>query len=306
MRKELYGYLAVVAAAAMWGIGGSVAKFLFNQSVSPYLLVKIRLTLSFFIVMIGLLIYDRRMLQIPKHEIRYFAFLGICGMAMLQFFYFLTISLTNVATAVFLQYLAPVLMALHAVFWEKAILGWQGTLAVALATLGGLFIMLNSGGVSGISILGVASGLLAAFFMAFNSIHSRRAVREYNPVTAIMYFFGFAALFWWVVTPYTWEPGSITASHWLMFLYIAVFSTIVPFCLYFVGIRFLSPTSVGVTACLEPVIAAFVAYAALGEVMGLLQIAGGLLVVAAVILIQFAPNQSPAPAAPKNEKTASG
>lgn len=192
-----------------------------------------------------------------------------------------------------MQYLAPVLMALHAVLWEKARLGWQGTLAVALATLGGLFIMLNAGGVSGLNVMGVVSGLLAAFFMAFNSIHSRRAVREYHPVTAIMYFFGFAALFWWVVTPYAWEPGTITGKHWLMFLYIAVFSTVVPFCLYFVGIRFLSPTSVGVTACLEPVIAAFVAYAALGEVLGALQMLGGLLVVAAVILIQFAPQQSP-------------
>lgn len=305
MRKEqIYGYLAVLVAATMWGIGGSVAKFLFNQSVSPYLLVKIRLTLSFLIVFAGLFLYDRNLLRIPKHEIKYFAFLGICGMAMLQFFYFFTISLTNVATAVFLQYLAPVLMALHAVFWERASLGWQGTLAVSLATVGGLFIMLNSSGVSGFNVLGVASGLLAAFFMAFNSIHSRRAVRQYHPVTAIMYFFGFAALFWWVVTPYTWEPGTITTNHWLMFLYIAVFSTIVPFCLYFIGIRYLSPTSVGVTACLEPVIAAFVAYAALGEVMGLLQIIGGLLVVAAVVLIQFAPQHVPVSTVPVHENAA--
>lgn len=292
MRKEVYGYLAVLTAAAMWGVGGSVAKFLFNQSVSPYLLVKIRLTLSFLIVFAGLFCYDRSLLRIPKHEIRYFAFLGICGMAMLQFFYFLTISLTNVATAVFLQYLAPVLMALHAVFWEKATLGWQGTLAVALAMFGGLFIMLGSTGIGGFNTLGVLSGLAAAFFMAFNSIYSRRAVRQYHPVTAIMYFFGFAALFWWAVTPYTWEPETITTNHWLMFLYIAVFSTVVPFFLYFLGIRFLSPTSVGITACLEPVIAAFVAYVALGEILGGLQMAGGLLVIAAVILIQFAPQQS--------------
>lgn len=304
MRKEVYGYLAVLIAATMWGVGGSVAKFLFNQSVSPYLLVKLRLTLSFLIVFAGLFLYDRRLLRIPKSEIKYFAFLGIFGMAMLQFFYFFTISLTNVATAVFLQYLAPVLMALHAVFWEKASLGWQGTLAVALATLGGLFIMLNASGVSGLNVMGVVSGLLAAFFMAFNSIHSRRAVREYHPMTAIMYFFGFAALFWWLITPYAWETGTITTQHWLMFLYIAVFSTIVPFCLYFVGIRFLSPTSVGVTACLEPVIAAFVAYAALGEVMGLLQMVGGLLVVVAVILIQFAPQQSPVSSVQANENPA--
>jgi drug/metabolite transporter (DMT)-like permease len=65
-----------------------------------------------------------------------------------------------------------------------------------------------------------------------------------------------------------------------------VFSTVLPFLLYFVGMRFLQPTYVGVTACLEPVVAASVAYVALGETMGWLQMAGGLLVVIAVVLLQ--------------------
>jgi drug/metabolite transporter (DMT)-like permease len=303
VRKEIYGYVAVVAAAMMWGVGGSVAKLLFNQAVSPYLLVKIRVTLSFLFMFLGLLAYDRKLLTINRSDIQYFAVLGMLGMSMLQFTYLLTISLTNVATAVFLQYLSPVLMALYAVFWEKVKLGWQGNAAVALATVGGLFIMLDSVGIKGISMVGFISGLASAFAMAFNSIYSRRAVKEYHPVTAVMYFFGFAALFWWIVTPYIWEPGSITTSHWLMFLYIAAFSTVIPFLLYFIGIRFLPPTSVGVTACLEPVIAALVAYLALGEVMGWLQMVGGLLVITAVILIQLAPGQhSVTPAAEDDRK----
>ncbi|MCX7780218.1 MAG: DMT family transporter [Negativicutes bacterium] len=303
MRKEMYGYLAVTLAALMWGVGGSAAKFLFNQAVSPQLLVKLRLTLSFFILFAGLAVYNRNLLVIARRDIGYFALLGALGMSMLQFTYLLTISLTNVATAVFLQYLSPIFMALYALIWEKTPLGWQGGLSVGLAAAGGFFIMLNAGGASGISILGVFSGLVSALVMAFNTIYSRRAVREYHPVTAVTYFFGFAALFWWVITPYGWEPGTITRTHWLMFLYIAVFSTVVPFLLYFTGIRYLPPTNVGVIACLEPVIAAVVAYLALGEVMGWLQVLGGLLVVAAVILIQFAPQTPVAPDTEKEQAT---
>jgi len=86
--------------------------------------------------------------------------------------------------------------------------------------------------------------------------------------------------------PGLWEPGSITVEHWYMFWYVAVFSTVLPFLLYFTGMRFLPPTSVGIIACLEPAIAAAVAYGALGDKMGLLQIVGGSFVLAAVLLIQ--------------------
>jgi drug/metabolite transporter (DMT)-like permease len=287
LRKDILGYAAVIAAAVLWGVGGSVAKLMFNQAMSPFLLVKIRLTASFLLLALGLFFYKRNLLYIAKKDIPYFVVLGVIGMSMVQFFYYYTMNWTNVATAVFLQYLSPVFMAAHAVFWEKTVLGWQRGAAVVLATIGGLLIMLNTGDIGGIHVIGIASGLLSAVFMAFNTVYGRRAVRQYQPVTALLYSLGFGALFWWVIMPYAWEPGSITDAHWMMLAYVVVFSTILPFLLYFTGMRFLPPTSVGVTACLEPVIAAIVAYFALGEMMGVLQMIGGTVVVAAVILLQM-------------------
>jgi len=285
--KEIYGYLAVIAAASMWGIGGAVAKSLFNQDVSPFLLVKIRLLLSFVILVVGLWIYNPRLLYIPRHEISYFAKMGVFGMAMLQFFYYLTISLTNVATAVFLQYLSPVLIAMYTVIWEKVKLSWQQKIAVIVATVGGLFIMLDAGGIQGLTIWGLASGLAAAVAAAFNTIYISRAVREYHPITAVTYSCGFGALFWWLVLPYTGDVGAIVSEQLLMFLYVVVFSTIIPFLLFFWGLRYLSATNVSITSSLEPVIAAVTAYLALGETMGSLQMIGGLLVLAAVFMLQY-------------------
>lgn len=286
MRKEMYGYFAVIAAACMWGVGGSAAKALFNQNITPFLLVKIRLTLAFLLMLVGLICYNRRLLIIPCRELVYFAMLGVGGMALLNFFYFYTISLTNVATAVFLQYLAPVFIAIYTVIYEKEKLGGRRGLAIALATLGGLFIMLNAGGAVAISSRGIMSGLLAAMFMAFYTVYGRRAVRQYHPLTAVTYSFCFAGIFWWLVSPEAWTSDTINAGNWWLFAYVAVFSTVIPFLLYFFGIRFLPPTNVGITACLEPVIAAVVAYLFLGETMGWLQIMGGLLVIIAVIILQ--------------------
>lgn len=286
MRTETKGFVAVIAAALLWGVGSSVAKFLFNQAVSPFLLVKLRLTLSCLILVVSLAVFRPRLLKIDRQDWSYFACLGIGGMAMMQFFYFYTISLTNVATAIFLQYLSPVLMAGYAVLSRQERFTTRRAAAVILATLGGLFILLNSGGMAGINLMGSVSGLLAAVFMAFTTVYGRRGARRYHAITVSVYSFGFGAVLWWIILPGLWEPGTITGAHWLMFWYVAIFSTVLPFLLYFVGISYLPPTLVGITACLEPVVAAVTAYLALGEQMGFLQMMGGSLVIGAVILVQ--------------------
>lgn len=284
---RLLGYAAIVTAAAMWGVGGTVAKILFNTAVSPFLLVKVRLSVAFLLLFISLASVKRDYLRITRQDMGYFAILGVAGMAMVQFTYFLTISLTNVATAVFLQYLAPIFMALYARFGERMMLGWQRVVAVALAVLGGLCIMLAAGSSGRLTWLGLGSGLASALFMAFNTIYGRRGVQNYHPLTVVTYAFGFGATFWWLISPgLDWR---VITAQWLMFGYVAVFATVIPFLLYFVALRFISPTGAGITASLEPVIAAVVAYGVLGEIMGAWQIVGSILVVGAVVLLQLAP-----------------
>ena len=295
LKKEMYGYIAVIFAAAMWGIGGAVAKFLFNEAISPYVLVKVRLLLSFFILAIILLLYNPKLLYIPRREIGYFARLGILGMAMLQFFYFLTISLTSVATAVFLQYLSPILIAVYMSRWEKIQLSDLQKTSVVAAVLGGLLIMLAAGGGQTLTMAGMISGLAAAGAAAFNTLYMRRGVREYHPVTVLTYSLGFGALFWWLAVPFAWDADMLTARHLWMFSYVVFFSTIIPFFLFFLGVRFLSAANVSITSSLEPVIAAVAAYVALGESMTLLQMLGGLLVTLAVVLLQWETGKSVKP-----------
>ena len=286
--KELMGYLTVIAAALMWGLGGAVAKAMFNQSLDPLVVVKIRMTLSFFLMFGGLYVWRRKLLFIPKRDILYFMTLGIAGMAMLQSTYYLTISLTNVATALFLQYLSPVLMAIYASVWEKVRLGSRRIAAVAIAAIGGFLIMLGSGGVNGLNVPGTICGIISAFFMAFSTIYSRRGITEHHPFTAVTYMFGFGALAYWIVMPGAMLPSPFTLEQAAMLSYVVVFSTVVPFLLYFAAVEVLSPTSVGVTACLEPVIGALAAYFLLHETMSAQQLVGGGLVIAAVILLQTA------------------
>ena len=67
-----------------------------------------------------------------------------------------------------------------------------------------------------------------------------------------------------------------------------VLGTIVPFALVLTGLRHLPATRVGTVGMLEPVLAAAVAWAWLGEALSAVQLAGGVVVLVGILLAQTA------------------
>jgi len=74
---------------------------------------------------------------------------------------------------------------------------------------------------------------------------------------------------------------------WVWILYIGVIGTILPFGFYYEGINLIRSTRASITATLEPITAGLIAYIFLNEIMEPLQLLGGVLVIAAVILLQL-------------------
>jgi drug/metabolite transporter (DMT)-like permease len=106
-------------------------------------------------------------------------------------------------------------------------------------------------------------------------------------MTLFCYASGFGSLLWWIVNP----PQVFFAVRysplvWLTFLYVTVFGTIVPFVFYFVALSRLEASRVSITSTLEPVVAGVVAFLFICEKMGFLQVLGGILVIAAIVVLQ--------------------
>lgn len=293
LSKEWRGFFFIVMAATLWGVAGTVAKHLFNQRVSPFELVELRLYLSFFFLFAYLALTNRALLRISASDLPYLLVFGGCGVAMVQFTYLFTISQTNVATAVFLQYLAPVMVALYGMLFLRERPGPLKLLALLLAVSGGFLIVKGHAG-SGLSInpAGLAGGLASALTFAFYTIYGKKGLARYNSWTMLVYGFGTGALAWSFYLP----PWQVASGHspqtWLFFIYIAVFATILPFGFFFKGLNYLHPVKAGIISTLEPVIAAAVAWLVLHESLFPLQILGGALVCAAVVLIQAAPKEN--------------
>jgi len=297
-KTERSGYLYILIGTTLWGVSSVVAKSLFILGLPPEELVQIRLTLATVTLLLILLIFDRNRIVISWKDLPYFLVLGFVGVAGVQFTYYYTISKIHVGPAVLIQYLSPVWIALYAFLFQKEPLPKTRVAALLLALLGCYFTV---GGyrldLLRLNRIGIVSGLISSLFFSFYALYGEKGLKKYDPWTLILYGFGFGAVFYWtLISPMKVITGGYSFKIWMAFLYIAIFSTLIPFGFYFKGIERVRATRASITATWEPVVAGVTAYFALGEVLSPLQVVGGFGVIAAIVLLQTAKERiSPSP-----------
>jgi DME family drug/metabolite transporter len=224
------------------------------------------------------------------------------GVAASNYFYYVAIQKTNVATAIILQYTAPVWVLLYVVARGQQNLSMRKVAAVALALTGIVLVI----GVVGthrsaapalrLSSYGILAALLASFSFAFYNVSGHRILARYDRWRVLLWTLTSAAVFWLVVNP----PWKIAAAHyaaaeWAFLFVFSMLSVLGPFSLYFLGLQYLEPTRAIIASCLEPVFSILLAAALLGEVMRPVQTIGIVLVLAAIVIVQSPNRGTPEP-----------
>lgn len=298
------GYALAALAALCWATGGLTAKWLFTptgpdtaawrvpplgMTVDPVVLSGARAFSAFAALIIYLVISRRYALRISWRHLPFFALFGVVGLAGVHFTYFKAISYTNVATAILLEYLAPVIVLIVSVIFLGQRLTWTLPTGVGLSILGcALVVGVIGGDGLAVSPEGIAWGLASAVFFAAYSLMGRYAARRFSPWTTLVYGLGFASIFWLLYLGGPWGAADAFAApaSTAAVLFIAVASTIIPFAAFLKALHYIDPTRATIVATLEPVIAGVAAFVALGETFGAIQMLGGVLVLGAIMLIQ--------------------
>jgi drug/metabolite transporter (DMT)-like permease len=286
--SALKGYPYVIIAALMWASSGTAGKALFDAGMSPFDLVQIRVTLASAIIFLFSLFFSRDLLRLRAKDIPFFLLLGSGVTAVVMGSYFYTISKIQVAAAILLQYLAPILVAIFSMlFWKERPTLLKIT-ALFLA-FGGCFLVVGGYNLEllQMNLLGILGGLTSAIAFAGYSLLGERAMHRYKPWTVLFYALAFSALTWHVVyPPFTYVRAGYSLIQWGGISYVAVVGTVLPFGLFFAGINYIRSTRASITATLEPIFAGFLAFVLLGERLLLLQVIGGALVILAIVLLQ--------------------
>ncbi len=279
----------IIGATLCWGLTAACVKLLFREhAVDPLTLVVVRAYLASITLMAVLALTGRAHLAISARDAALAAVIGIGGLLVNNYLYFEAINLTNVATALLLQYQAPVLVALYTALVQRQRLSCRLLLSLALALVGcALIVRVYDPGILRPNLMGVLAGIGTAFAFAFYILTSRIALRTVGPWTLLAYAYVAASLVWGLVLP-PWQvfTAGYPPQTWAAFLLIATLGTVVPFGLFISGLKYLPATQASIISMLEPVVAAIAAYFLIGETLLPLQLLGGALVLAGVILVE--------------------
>jgi len=297
------GYALATLAAVCWATGGMTAKWLFTPldavtakwplpplglALDPIDLAAARALAAAIIILVYLLVADRSALAIRTKDLPFLAVFGVFGLAAVHFTYFKTLSLTGVATAILLEYLAPILVLVFSVLFLRERPSWRLPVAVVLS-VGGCALMVGAlGGSMQVSNAGIAWGLASAVFFAFYTLMGKYASGRYAPWTLLAYGLVAATVFWLaylgparVIAVYA-DPRALAAV-----IFVAIVSTIIPFGAFLHGLQHIQATEASVTSTLEPAVAGVGAFFAFGETLGVSQLLGGALVLGAILLVQL-------------------
>jgi drug/metabolite transporter (DMT)-like permease len=304
-RHTLRGYLSIAAAAFCWGGAASLGRAVFTgrlfshlPALGPVIITQTRISFSFLILFpLVLWLGGRSALAMSRREVLRCFLLGIVGMSMANFLYYVALAHTTVATAIILFYTAPVWVLLYQLALRKQRATLRRVSAVAAAVVGcGLAIGIGGPAHLRLNGLGVTAGLLGAGVFAFYNVYGHGVLADNERWRVLVYAFLAATLFWGIVNP----PWAIAAAHysagqWGFMVLFAVISILLPFSFYFIGLQYLDATRAVVTSCLQPVFAILFAAAFIAEGLQWLQVVGIAIVLAASVAIQLPDKRAEAP-----------
>lgn len=298
--RPLRGYFYIGSAAFSWGISATLGRAAFTghlfksgtalAAINPLIISQSRVTISL-VVLLPLLIARRgaSALKVPTRDLLQFFLLGILGVAASNYLYYLAIQRTNVATAIILQYTAPVWVLVYTLLRGQQRPSWRRSAAVGLAVIGcALAVGLVGSGGFRMDPIGVTAALLAAFSFAFYNVGGHKVLARYDHWKVLLWVLVGTAAFWMLVNP----PWKIVAAHygpaqWAFMAVFSLVSVLLPFSCYFAGLQHLEPTRAIVVSCLEPVFSILLAALVLGELLHPMQTVGIVLVLVAIVLIQM-------------------
>ena len=301
--RKLEGYLLIATAAFCYGASAAVGKVVFNGTrwvrgagISALILSQARSTFALLVLLpIVLLVRGPAVLKTNRRTLLKCAAMGVFGVCGANFFYYYAIAKSTVATAITVQYTAPVWVYAYSVIARRHQATWRRSAAVLLAFLGcGLVAVSGPEAQIRVSTIGILSALGAAFSYSFYNLIGANLLRGFSRWLVLFYSLLAASVFWLIVNP----PWKIVAQHyssreWLFLFGFAMISMLLPFALYLGGLRLLDPTSAIVTSCLEPVFASALAAAFVGEKLSVWQMGGIALVLSQSVVIQI-PEAKPA------------
>jgi drug/metabolite transporter (DMT)-like permease len=283
-RSRTTGILLVVAAGCSFATIGIFNRLGAARGVGIPTALTLRFSLAS--LLLWAIALPRHRIRVPRRQLAGLALLGGLFVTEASLF-FVSSRRIPVALTALLLYLYPAWVML---------LGWalrgerpgRGGLAALGLALAGITLALGFPA-HRLDPLGVSLGLASSLGYACYMFMAARFQRGLAPVVATLWITTFAAL---ILAGAGLLRGdlhpALSAGAWPSVLGLAVLGTVVPVFLLMEGLVRINPTQASIACTVEPVATALLGALFLGEALQPIQLAGGGLVIAAVLVLSLA------------------
>jgi drug/metabolite transporter (DMT)-like permease len=299
MSRLTKGYVIAIIGIAFWSTTGIFIGYLMTTYAMPALLLAFwRNLLVCAVLFAALALIRRSLLRIDISQVGFYFWYGLV-LALFNSIWILAVRTNGAAVATVLGYSSTGFTAILAwwLFQEK--LGLAKVSAIILSLSGCVMVAgAYSPEMWKLNPLGVSTGLLSGLLFAGYSLMGKEAARrKINPWTSMVYSFAFGSMFIMVFNLFPVLPSAVGTfgallpdlplNGWLILVVLSFVPTILGFGLYNTSLNYLPASIANLLATLEPVMTAVAAYIVLDERMTMTQIAGSLVILSAVVIVQF-------------------
>ena len=292
-RSRLTGVGLALLSAASFGVMPVLAKVAYDDGAEPIGVLSVRFALA---AVVLLVLARARREALPRGRAAgTLVALGAVGYVGMSLCYFFALERISAGLTALLLYFYPALVVVLGAVFLRSRPRPAALACVAFATIG---TVLTIGPVQGGQGLGVLLGLGSALVYASYILLSSR-VHGVGPFATAATVMSAGAVVMGLLALLTQPQLPSAPQAWLALAGVALVGGVLAVATFFAALRLLGPTDTAVVSTVEPVISIGVAAVVLGERLGPVQVAGGVVVLAAVAVLarlRPAPAETPVPA----------
>jgi drug/metabolite transporter (DMT)-like permease len=289
------GALACLASAAAFGAMGIFGKLAYDEgaTVGTLLTTRFVLAAALFWLFVAWNGGARVLRGLSARDVAIALALGAICYGAQAGSYFAALERLDASLLSLLVYTFPVMVTVTAIALGRE-RGNRRTAGALMLTSVGLVLVLASAAAGALDPLGTLLGLSAAVVYTAYILISEGITERVGPLAlSTLVCTGAAATLTLAgLAGGDLEPGAVSATGFVWLGGLALVSTVVAITLLFVGLRHVGPTAASILSTLEPVVTVGLAFAVFGESLGPAQLAGGALVLLAVLAVR-APARRP-------------
>ncbi len=283
------GAALCLASAVGFGLLAVFGKLAFDAGVGVITLLFVRFVFAAPILWAAALRRRAALAEAHARTLLAALALGAVGYAMQAGLYFAALERMDASLLSLLLYTYPAFVTVAAIALGRETPSRRRIGALLVSSAGVGLVLAGAGG-GGFDWLGAAMGVGAALSYTGYILVSDRVGGRLDPLPLSALVTTGAAVTFGVAGAATGSLDAGFASEgWIWLAALALVSTVTPIVLFFAGLRRVGPSMAAILSTLEPPVTVAFAFVVFGESLTPVQLAGGALVLAAVVVLQTRP-----------------